>query len=369
MKPLRGLGPACALVLLAADAGVARAAWNNVFQVCCNSCSSQPAVANYAANYGAAPDPCCNPCPQPVCTTRYVQRCYYQPVTCYQTKTYYEPVTTYRTSYYYEPVTSYRYSCYYDPCTCSYQQVACPTTCYRLRSQCCPVQSWVQRCCQVPVTSYRVASYWEPQTTCCQPQTPCCPTSLSTAAACPPNGTAAPAAPPAPAASPTAPPPGVTEQRTPAGVGAGAGVQELPQRGGSGSPLFDRYYPPQTNPPAHMPGVEGSSLRQPLTLPPIPRTTPTVRLDRVVSAPRADLNGQVLIGNAPRPNARVLFVSAARGGSPQQVMADGWGRFRVTLASGGWLVYVNDAQEKPVFHSKIDLRESENRQVTLVARQ
>src|SRR5262249_33936823 len=128
----------CALALLAVDAQSARAAWNNVFQVCCNSCQSRSVVANYAA-----PDPCCNPCP-PVCTTRYVQRCYYQPVTCYQTKTYYEPVTTYRTSYYYEPVTSYRYSCYYDPCTCSYQQVACPTTCYRLRSQCCPVQSWVQ---------------------------------------------------------------------------------------------------------------------------------------------------------------------------------------------------------------------------------
>src|SRR5947209_7231330 len=164
MKPCWGLGSASALCLLVFAATPAQGAWNNVFQVCCNNCGgAQPSVSRYAAA-----DPC-NPCPQPICTTRYVQRCYYQPVTCYQTKTYYEPVTTYRTSYYYEPVTSYRYSCYYDPCTCSYQQVACPTTCYRLRSQCCPVQSWVQRCCQVPVTSYHRSFYWEPVTSCCTP--------------------------------------------------------------------------------------------------------------------------------------------------------------------------------------------------------
>src|SRR5438132_14198634 len=104
MKPCWGLGSACALCLLV-FAAPSQAAWNNVFQVCCNSCGSQPSVSHYAAA-----DPC-NPCPQPVCTTRYVQRCYYQPVTCYTTKTYYEPVTSYKTSYYYEPVTSYRYRC------------------------------------------------------------------------------------------------------------------------------------------------------------------------------------------------------------------------------------------------------------------
>src|SRR5262249_35569805 len=150
MRPIRGVLSGCALLLLLAGAGPCRAAWCNVFQVCCANCGGQSQSSFVAA------DPC-NPCPPPtqVCTTQYVQRCYYQPVTCYQTRTYYEPVTTYRTSYYWEPVTSYRYSSYYDPCTCQYQQVACPTTCYRLRSQCCPVQSWVQRCCQVPATTYK----------------------------------------------------------------------------------------------------------------------------------------------------------------------------------------------------------------------
>src|SRR5438552_10288178 len=173
MTPFRGAVGACALWLLTAGVSPTQAAWNNVFQVCCDACGGQPAVSAYA------PDPCCNPCPQPVCTTRYVARCYYQPVTTYQSKSYYEAVTTYRTSYYYEPVTSYRYSCYYDPCTCCYQQVACPQTCYRLRSQCCPVQSWVQRCCQVPVTTYQRSFYWEPVTSCCTPA-PCCPTSCPT---------------------------------------------------------------------------------------------------------------------------------------------------------------------------------------------
>src|SRR4051812_44335584 len=121
MRPLRGYVWGCALVALAAGGGPARAAWNNVFQVCCHHCQS----SGYAAAPVAAAAPACaDPCPQQTCTTRYVQRCYYQPVTCYRTQTYYEPVTTYRTSYYYEPVCSYRYSCYYDPCTCSYQQVA-----------------------------------------------------------------------------------------------------------------------------------------------------------------------------------------------------------------------------------------------------
>src|SRR4051812_41747280 len=122
MRPFRGILWACALGLVGASPGVAGAAWNNVFQVCCNSCGHGSASA-YGSVSGYAGNACCDPCPQPVCTTRYVQRCYYQPVTCYQTRSYYEPCTTYRTSYYYEPVTTYRYSCYYDPCTCSYQQV------------------------------------------------------------------------------------------------------------------------------------------------------------------------------------------------------------------------------------------------------
>ncbi|MGH7171832.1 MAG: hypothetical protein ACRELG_16270, partial [Gemmataceae bacterium] len=111
MRPFRGSMWCCALAALAMANGTAEAAWNNVFQVCCNSCRGSNYVA-VPAPVAAAPAPC-GGCQQ--CTTRYVQRCYYQPVTTYRQSCYMEPVTTYRTSYYYEPCTSYRYSCYYDP--------------------------------------------------------------------------------------------------------------------------------------------------------------------------------------------------------------------------------------------------------------
>src|SRR5262245_12374909 len=129
MRPLKGLGWGCALAVLAACGGPAHAAWNNVFQVC-GSSGSAPAPAVLT---GFGGDPCCPP--QQQCTTRYVQRSYYQPVTTYKTTTYSVPVTTYRTSYYYEPVCSYRYTCAYNPCTCRYETVAQPVTSYRLRSQ------------------------------------------------------------------------------------------------------------------------------------------------------------------------------------------------------------------------------------------
>ena len=142
MKPLRSAVGALALGL-AAVASPAEAGWNNVFQVTCWNCNPRsPSVSGYyvapaysppAVSAYSSPGGCCDPCPQQ-CTTKYVQRCYYQPVTSYTTKTYYEPVTTYQTKYFYEPVTSYRYTCQYDPCTGCPQQVACPVTSYQLPS-------------------------------------------------------------------------------------------------------------------------------------------------------------------------------------------------------------------------------------------
>jgi len=141
----------CALGLLVTSVAPVDAAWDNVFQVTCGR-RDRTSYRLPLFRAFSAPVACCDPCPPP-CTTNYVQRCYYQPVTTYQTRSYYEPVTTYRTSYYYQPVTSYRYSMYFDPTCCSYQQVATPVTSYQIRAQCCPVQTWVQRCCTVPVTS------------------------------------------------------------------------------------------------------------------------------------------------------------------------------------------------------------------------
>jgi hypothetical protein len=343
MKPLRGVFPACALWLLGAAVAPAHAAWDNVFQMCCASCG-QAAVSNYA------PDPCCAPPPQPVCTTHYVQRCYYQPVTCYENRSYYEPVTTYRTSYYYEPVTSFRYSCYVDPCTGCQHQVACPVRSYALKTQCCPVQSWVQRCCRVPVTKYQQVSYYEPVTTCCAPPPPpCCPTAYA-----PPCHATAPAA-----AVPGAPAqPGVLEQSSPP-----AGVIENP---GTGSQSYKPYGQIQPNANGAQRPVPRPLSTQPTA--PVQRQ-PAVRLDRVVSGPAGRVQGHVVSqGNVPQAGASLTFVSAARRDPHRVVTADNAGNFRVTLASGDWLVYVQGADGKLAFARKIDVRDNETRQFTLVSR-
>jgi hypothetical protein len=341
MKPLRILTGLGALALLAIPVSPAHGAWNNVFQVTCffhhNRTSAYVAAPAFSSPVAAA-DPCCAPppcCPPPpVCTTRYVQRCFYQPVTTFQTKTYYEPVTTYRTSFFYEPVTTYRYSCYFDPCTCTTKQVACPVTSYCLRSQCCPVQSWVQRCCSVPVTSYQQAFYFEPVTTCCQPAaTPCC-------------GAAAPAvAAPVPAAPATPAPPGVFEQKTPAPT-APPPIQEK-----TGS-----YLGPQAPPTSY----------RPASPPPPP---PPVRLDRIVVGPDAHVEGRVVSADrTPRANAELTFISADRLAPRQEITANSAGRFRVTLAPGGWIVFINGPDGTPTYHSRIEVGDQPAAQVTLVSR-
>jgi hypothetical protein len=366
MKPYRVGRWLCALVILAAAGSPAEAAWDNVFQVCGTGCCPEhPILARlWPARYGCCKPACCAspacgpvcaPACAPVCTTQYVQRSYYQPVTCYQTQTYYEPCTNYRTSYYYEPCTSYRYSCYYDPCTCSYQQVACPVTSYRLRSQTCAVTSYLQRTCCVPVTSYRLSYYMEPVTTCCAP--PACPSPCVNGAApvAVPRVGEQPAAP-----APASPSPGVYEQRTAPPAGSGSGN-------------YDRYYPAQpSNPQPNTPPAQGSNYRQ--VPPAVPQSSPppTVKLDRIVVVPKAgsgSIDGQVVHqDNAPRGGVHLTFVRAGQEGTQQPVTADQAGQFRVSLAAGGWLVYLTGSDGKPVYHSQIEIRGEESRQITLVSR-
>jgi hypothetical protein len=289
-------------------------------------------------------------------------------VTTYTQRTYYEPVTTYRTSYYYEPVTSYRYSCAYDPCSCQYQQVATPTTCYRLRSQCCPVTSYMQRCQMQPVQSYQQAFYYEPVTSCCQT------TVGAPILTLPPGASVTQAVPTAPAA-PTAPPqvsePGTT---LPPYTPQPPTVSE----GGTTSSESKRLYH-NPNPGPAMPKAFDESRRQPKLGSPQPFTPapvatpepPRVRIDRIASLPKANLEGNVVkaADRAPHSGAKLLFVSADRQGAQQAVTADGAGRFHATLASGGWLVYVQDGEGRPIFHEKVDMRDDEPRSVTLVSRQ
>jgi len=398
MKPL--MVGVCALSLWVSAALPASAAGDNVFQpTLFGRCRTQPVTAQYTpVVVQSAPvvaTPVCNTCnsaPAQVstsascgtsCSTSYVQRCYYQPVTTYQTQSYYEPVTTYRTSYYYEPVCSYRYSCYYDPCTCSYQQVATPVTSYALRAQSCPVQSYVQRCCQVPVTSYQKVCYWQPQTTCCTTTEGApiyAPTSAPAAVAQPPAVTAVPSAPPQPpavTAVPSAPapaqppaisttpgnppaqqmPPSISESRTP-GNGTSA----------PSNSMYDRYYPrsqPIQAPAPSTPPMPPASW-QPQGAPAAP--PPPVKLDRIVVGPDSHIQGQVVRSdNSPRSSARVLFVNAGSG-SRQTATTNNWGLFDVDLPPGSWLVYLYGADDIARYHSRLDVGGTQTAKLTLVNR-
>lgn len=365
MRPLQGSVWCCALAALVMANGRVAAAWNNVFQVCCHSCRSSNYVA-VPAPVAAAPAPCGG------CTTRYVQRCYYQPVVTYRQSCYMEPITSYRTSYYYEPCTSVRYSCYFDPCTCRYQQIATPVTTYRLRSRCSAVTNYLQRCCLQPVTTYQQMTYYEPQTTCCT-------TTIGAPVAAPPPGAAMmqPAPQPAVQGTPMVPAPGV--QGSPMTPTPGVqGSPMTPSPGVSGQPNYPQpavqgsHEPPppgQAGPAGatsnnyripRMPGSDGSSYRQPRLQAPVPAQPaapapkPNVRFDRITSTPRHNAEGQVVRADRqPQAGIKVIFVCADAQGGRQSLTTDGSGRFEATLAPGNWLVYTQDAAGRLVYQQKM----------------
>lgn len=348
MRPLKGFAWGAALALLAAGASPSSAAWCNAFQVCCNSCGNSAPATSFASPMNSPMDGCCDPCPKQVCTTRMVQRCYYQPVTCYTQKTWTEQVTSYRTSFYYEPVTTFRQSCYFDPCSCSYKQVMVPQTCMQLRSRCCPVTSFLQRSCMVPSTSYRQVFYWEPQTSCCNvpscpsPCPPSCPTSCPPSCPCPSdrNGGS----------------PQVDERREP---------PMLPRVDERREPTPMERQPPLDG----MNGTSGYRSTTPVRPVAPPAVPPRVRLDRIVSLPPSPgVEGQVVRADRrPQPNAKVMFVNAERHETRQSATAGADGQFRVALAAGTWWVYVNDGTGQMVRHSKVEVKQNETRQVTLVS--
>jgi hypothetical protein len=325
MRPFRVAAVVCALGIVFAEAAPVQAAWNNVFQVCCFGCR-QPAPAPVVANFG----PCCDPCPQQVCTTRLVQRCYYQPVTVMQQRTWTEAVTTMRTSFFWEPVTTVRYSFYRDPCTGCCQQVATPCTSLRLRSQCCPVTSYLQRCALVPVTVQRQVFYYEPVTTCCQ-------------VACP-----------APC-DPCAGTPGVIDRNTvPNGTSGTPGVQQhngtMPPAGTNSRQL-----------PIGTPQL-GAPVR-PLAPP------PAVKLERIVGIPPKNVEGVIVRDDkTPQSNVRVKLISAEHPGKEQTVTADAKGKFTASLTSGSWLVYTERTDGKLDFVRRIEVSEQETKQYTLVSK-
>jgi hypothetical protein len=323
------------------------AAWNNVFQPTLFHRNRPTTVQYYvpptvvaASPCQTCQPPCPQPCPQTSCSTSYVQRCFYQPVTCYTTKTYYEPVTTFRTSYYYEPVTSYTYSCFFDPCTCSYQKVATPCTSYQLRAQSCPVQSWVQRCCQVPVTTYQKSCYWQPQTTCCT-TTPGAPIPIG-------------AQPPAVIQQPAPPsaPPSVIQQPAPPGPTAPSITSPAPS-----------LYPPSVyqnsygtgNPPTAPapPVMPPASLKAPL--PPVP----PLKLEGITMAPNSRLDATVVHRDrTPQAYAKVMF-RGTQSGRVFFTTANTSGNISIELPSGNYLVYLYGPDDIAALSTQIQVRGSQ----------
>ena len=368
--------PALVLALggLLADARPAAAAWDNAFQVCCNSCggrssssfySPAPAVSYYApapavsyyapapavsyyapapsvsyyAAPAAAPAQACAPaCPQPQVRVSYVQRCYYQPVTEYQRQSYYEPVTQNYTSYYYQPVTSYRYTTYYDPCTGCPQRVCQPVTSYQLRSQCNSVTSYVQRCALVPVTSLKPVTVQQPVVSYYYPEPQACP---------------------APSCDSCAP---TTSASTP------PTVEQLRERVPSVQPPGSAAAP-ETIPPTEVPTKPNA---YPKSLPP-PTTAPSnvrLRPERTTGFDGQHIvRGEVLQNDqmTPRPNVKLVFVNAADTSKRQFSDANAFGEFEVKLPAGEYYLYVGEGA-KATYHKKITLGDRDSYTYKLVSR-
>lgn len=292
----------------------ASAAWNNVFQVCCNDCGPRTSFSV----------PCPQPCPQPEMRISYVQRCYYQPVTELVRKTYYEPVTRNVTSYFWEPVTEYTYRTFFDPCTGCCQKVCTPVTSYRLRSQCNSVTSFVERCAMVPVTTLRPVTVQQPVVSFYYP--PCPPTTSS--------------------ATPVVP--------------AIPRVDEL-----------------RTDPPSVMP-PGGSDSLPPMNLPtqpnmsnPRPGTNTKLRPDKTASRSNVvSVRGEVVMPDqlTPRANAKLVFMNAEKPEQKEYVTANAFGEFYVRLPAGKWYLYLGGENGRAVYHKQISLGDRDSVDYKVVSR-
>lgn len=310
----------------------ASAAWNNVFQVTCNTCNTRTNTSYYSpppAPVAAAPAPCNTQ----QCNTSYVQRSYYEPVTSYERKSYYEAVTSYRTSYYYEPVTTTRTSYYFDPCSCSYKPQCQQEVSYSLKTQQCPQTNYVERTYYQPVTSYRQAYYY-------QPVTQCCTTTVGDPVAAPGGAPmTVPGVSPAPAASPSGVAP-ATVSPAPAPVGMPNTSQPPMAAPSPAAPMVGEQ---------RTPGVSYNPAATPLTPAPLAPVKPaSIRPDRLTSLPGAagnPLRGQVLgLNTQPVSNAQVTFVSADNAGVSLVAQSDNFGRFQADLPTGVYQVYLRGPQ-------------------------
>jgi hypothetical protein len=332
MTNRRRAGLALAIALLGAASVPTRAsaAWDNVFQVCCNDC--KPRVSFSAPCPPPCPPPCPQPCPQPEMRISYVQRCYYQPCTEYVRKSFFEPVTKQVTTYFYEPVTEYRYTTYYDPCTGCPQKVCQPCTSYRLRSQCNSVTSYVERCAMVPVTTLKQVTFQQPVVSFYFPP---CPTGSTGSSFFPlPPSAAAPSAPSVEQIREN--PPGVT-----------------PTRPGTSSDMIV----PQDLP-------TGPNMSN-------PRPSAKIRPEKTVSRSSVVMvRGEVVLNDqiTPRAGAKLVFMNADKPEQKEYTTANAFGEFDVRLPAGTWYMYVGGDAGRATYHKKIAVGDRDTVDYKVVSR-
>jgi hypothetical protein len=124
-----------------------------------------------------------------------------------------------------------------------------------------------------------------------------------------------------------------------------------------------------------MPPADGGVNRQPqlraplLDQPRSPQNAGSVHPDRIASRGAAPMEGQLVSRQrVPQGNVRLLFVSVDPRTEQQTATTDAGGRFRASLTSGEWLVYVHDPSGRPVFQQKVQVEGNEPMQMTLVSR-
>jgi hypothetical protein len=94
------------------------------------------------------------------------------------------------------------------------------------------------------------------------------------------------------------------------------------------------------------------------------------RSDRVAGNSNGRLQGTVVSDDriTPKSGARVIFASAGKQGSQISAQADRTGRFAVELPAGEWTIYMTGSDGKPVYHSDINVKNNDQRLVTVVSR-
>lgn len=297
---------------LVASADFAAAGWDNVFQAACWHCR-RPARTSYYAPPAAPAN----------AHTETVQRCEYEPVTVMKPVTEQVAVPTIERRYYDDPVTTYSTRSYYNPETCRTECVTVPRTSFVRREECNTVTKYIERVRMVPTQSQRKVCYNTPVTTITQ-YGPTTKTYECDNCQLPPAGGTRPPA-----------------------------VEVQPSRPPSVSP---EYIPP-TNMPS------GSQIKRPVA----PYTGPVTA--RSVSRTKAAVRGEVVLNDraTPRPDAKVIFLSASDLANRHETTADAYGNFDLDLPAGDWFVYLGTGTGRAAYQNTVTVGEA-GKSLTVVSR-